>query len=282
VPSNKQRREAAQRRLQRQLERREELARKRRRNLLVTIAAIAAAIVVLAAVLVTGVLSGDDSTEAAADPSETAAPTDPAAPTSSVAAPTTNADGTVSCGYVPDESGSAELTDVELPPGNVPGTGTAALTMTTNFGDIGLTLDQANAPCAAGAIVHLARQGFFDGTNCHRETNSPSLQVLQCGDPSGTGRGGAAFDYPTAATGSETYPRGTVAMANAGQGTDGSQFFLVYGDSLQGNPNYTVVGRIDEAGLAVLDTIAANGIADGAADGAPAEPVTIESMTVVQ
>ncbi|MGO8609445.1 peptidylprolyl isomerase, partial [Rhizobium johnstonii] len=85
-------------------------------------------------------------------------------------------------------------------------------------------LDQAAAPCAAGAITYLAGQGFFDGTGCHRLTNSPGLQVLQCGDPSGTGRGGAAFDYPTAATGtSETYPRGTIAMANSGQGTDGSQ-----------------------------------------------------------
>jgi len=106
------------------------------------------------------------------------------------------------------------------------------------------------------------------------------LQVLQCGDPSGTGSGGAAFDYPTQVTGSETYPRGTIAMANAGQGTDGSQFFLVYGDSLENNPNYTVVGTIDEAGLAVIDAIAAKGIEGGATDGAPAEPVTITAMTV--
>ena len=69
-------------------------------------------------------------------------------------------------------------------------------------------------------------------------------------------------------------------MANSGQGTDGSQFFLVYGDSLEGNPNYTVVGTIDEAGLGVLDAIAAKGIADGGQDGAPAEPVTIESMAL--
>jgi peptidyl-prolyl cis-trans isomerase B (cyclophilin B) len=82
-------------------------------------------------------------------------------------------------------------------------------------------------------------------------------------------------------TGDETYPRGTIAMANAGQGFDGSQFFLVYGDSLENNPNYTVVGTIDEAGLGVLDAIAAKGIEGGATDGAPTTPVTIESMTVV-
>jgi peptidyl-prolyl cis-trans isomerase B (cyclophilin B) len=69
-------------------------------------------------------------------------------------------------------------------------------------------------------------------------------------------------------------------MANAGQGTDSSQFFLVYGDSLEGNPNYTVVGTIDEPGLAVLDAIAAKGVADGSQDGAPAEPVTITTMTL--
>ncbi len=254
MPTNKQRREAAQRHLQRQLERRTELAQKRRRNLGIALAALAAVVVVGAVLLITGVFTGDDGdTDAAATGS--------------------------TCDYVAANSSvNPNLTDVGLPDGDVPTTGTQALTMSTNAGDIGLTLDQAGAPCAAGAISYLAEQGFFDGTDCHRLTTSPGLQVLQCGDPSGTGRGGAAFDYPTAATGTETYPRGTVAMANSGQGDDGSQFFLVYGDSLEGNPNYTVVGTIDEAGLAVLDAIAAKGVADGGQDGAPAEPVTITSL----
>ncbi|MBN1092508.1 peptidylprolyl isomerase [Blastococcus sp. TML/M2B] len=256
MPTNKQRREAAQRHLQRQLERRAELAQKRRRNLGIGLAALAAVVVVLAALVISGVFSGDDDApEAAAD------------------APT--------CDYVAtDPSVNPNLTHVGLPDGDVPTEGTQALTMATSAGDIGLTLDRAGAPCAAAAITYLAEQGFFDGTGCHRLTTSPGLQVLQCGDPSETGRGGAAFDYPTAATGDETYPRGTVAMANSGQGFDGSQFFLVYGDSLEGNPNYTVVGTIDEAGLGVLDAIAAKGVADGGQDGAPAEPVTIESMAL--
>jgi peptidyl-prolyl cis-trans isomerase B (cyclophilin B) len=259
VPTSKQRREAAQRHLQRQLERRAEQAQKRRRNLGIGLAALALVVVVGAALLISGVLGGDD------EDTEAAGPADP---------------GT--CEYVAsDTSVNPDLTDVGVPDGDVPTSGTQALTMATNYGDLGLTLDQAAAPCAAGAITYLAEQGFFDGTGCHRLTNSPGLQVLQCGDPSGTGRGGAAFDYPTAATGvSETYPRGTIAMANSGQGDDGSQFFLVYGDSLEGNPNYTVVGTIDEPGLAVLDAIAAKGIAEGGQDGAPVEPVTIESMTV--
>lgn len=262
MPTNKQRREAAQRHLQRQLERRAAQAQKRRRNLGIGLAALALVVVVGAALLISGVLGGDDDDDKG---------TDAAAPADSS-----------TCQYVAsDASANPDLTDVGMPSGDVPTTGTQALTMSTNYGDIGLTLDRAKAPCAAGAITYLAGQGFFDGTNCHRLTNSPGLQVLQCGDPSGTGRGGAAFDYPTAATGvSETYPRGTIAMANSGQGDDGSQFFLVYGDSLEGNPNYTVVGTIDQPGLAVLDAIAAKGIADGSQDGAPVEPVTITSMAL--
>ncbi len=258
MSTNKQRREAAQRHLQRQLERRAEQAQKRRRNLGIALAALAPVVVVAPALLISGVVSGDDDQD-----TEAAAPSDP---------------GT--CEFLAtDPSANPNLTEVGLPDADAPTTGTQALTMSTSAGDLGLTLDRAAAPCAAEAISHLAGEGFFDGTDCHRLTTSPGLEVLQCGDPSGTGRGGAAFDYPTAATGTETYPRGTIAMANSGQGFDGSQFFLVYGDSLEGNPNYTVVGTIDEAGLGVLDAIAAKGVADGSQDGAPAEPVTITSMT---
>ena len=252
MPTNKQRREAAQRHLQRQLERRQQLARRRKRNLLVLVASLAVLVVVGAAVLASGVLGGEDDAAAA----------------------------TATCDFTADTSGNPDLTEVSTPPTEVAASGTTQLTMTTNVGPIGLTLDQAGAPCAAASFRHLTEEGFFDGTSCHRQTNSETLKVLQCGDPSGTGSGGPTYDFPTQVTGAETYPRGTVAMANASDGLDGSQFFLVYGDS-QLQPDYTVVGTIDEAGLATLDTIAANGIADGAADGAPAQPVTIESMTVV-
>jgi peptidyl-prolyl cis-trans isomerase B (cyclophilin B) len=276
VPTNKQRREQAQRRLQRQLERREQLARKRRRNLLIGVTVIAVLAVVGAFFIITGIAGDDDNTAAA---SSTAATSASAGATASPAGQTTVAGP---CTYTTDGTASAGVA-VTPPSGDIATTGALALSMTTSDGVIGLTLDRATAPCAAASFEALTQQGFFDGSPCHRETDSEGLKVLQCGDPGGTGTGGPGYSYPTQVTGSETYPRGTVAMANSGQGTDGSQFFLVYGDS-QLQPDYTVVGTIDQAGLAVLDTIAARGNdgSNGTGDGAPTQPVTITSMTVAQ
>ena len=161
----------------------------------------------------------------------------------------------------------------------------------TNRGDIGLTLDNSQSPCTVNSFVTLARQQYFDNTHCHRLTTADSLSVLQCGDPRGEGTGGPGYvfanEYPTDQYGSTDpvlrrpmdYPRGTLAMANAGPGTNGSQFFLVYRDS-QLPPQYTIFGTIDDAGLAVLDQIAAAGVADGGTDGPPAEDVTITSVRV--
>jgi peptidyl-prolyl cis-trans isomerase B (cyclophilin B) len=273
VPSNKQRREAAQRRLQRQLERRAELARRRRRNVLIGVTVAAVVLVVSTVLLITGT-GGDDPAPAAAEPT----PTPAAAPTPGVV---DGSDGT--CDWTPaDTAANPNLqADTGTPPVEVTPTGTTEVDITTNFGPIGLTLDNANAPCGVASMVYLAGQGYFDDTVCHRETDSAGLKVLQCGDPSGTGAGGPAYQFPTQVTGDETYPRGTVAMANSGQGFDGSQFFLVYGDS-QLTPDYTVLGTIDEAGLATLDTIAANGndASRGQGDGAPTQEVRIQTLTV--
>jgi peptidyl-prolyl cis-trans isomerase B (cyclophilin B) len=269
VPTNKQRRQAAQRHLQRQLERRAELARRRRRNLLIGVVVAAVVVVAGAALLIAGIGGGKNSTAASGTTSAGASKT------------VDGSDGT--CDFTPDTSGNPNLKNVGTPPAQVPTSGLVNLTMNTNFGAIGLVLDQAKAPCASASFVYLTQQKFFDNTPCHRETDSEGLKVLQCGDPSGSGSGGPSYTFPTQVTGSETYKRGTLAMANSGSGTDGSQFFLVYGDS-QLSPDYTVVGTIDDAGLKVLDTIAANGnnAANGAGDGAPNQPVTITSMTLGQ
>ena len=160
--------------------------------------------------------------------------------------------------------------------------------MTTNQGDIGLQLDNAKAPCTVNNFASLAQQGFFDDTPCHRLTTG-NLAVLQCGDPTGDGTGGPGYrfpnEYPTnqyrlsdpALQNPVRYPRGTLAMANAGVGTNGSQFFLVYEDSRL-PPTYTVFGTIDDTGLATLDKIAAEGVADGSQDGEPVTDVRIDSV----
>jgi peptidyl-prolyl cis-trans isomerase B (cyclophilin B) len=163
--------------------------------------------------------------------------------------------------------------------------------ITTDRGAIGVELDNAKAPCTVNNFASLAGQGYFNDTTCHRLTTSAQLGVLQCGDPSGTGTGGPGYQFPNEYPTNQyrltdpavkipvIYPRGTLAMANAGSGTNGSQFFLVYADS-ELPPSYTVFGTIDEAGLGVLDDIAAGGVADGSDDGEPATSVTIKSIRV--
>jgi cyclophilin family peptidyl-prolyl cis-trans isomerase len=279
VPTNKQRRQAAQRHLQKQLERRAEQTRRRRRNLAIVGTAVAVVVLVVAALVITGVFSGDDSSTDAAGTSSSAV-------TSSAAAATTNADGTISCAYTPDDSGNPNLKDVGTPPTPeaTPTQGTATLLMSTNQGDLTLTLDRTKAPCAAASFAYLASQQFFDGSPCHREVNQPTFGVLQCGDPTGSGSGGPSYKFAQEIPEGTTYPRGTIAMANTGQpGSTGSQFFLCFVDT-ELSPDYTPVGTVDEAGLAVLDTVAAAGN-DGsfeaqAGGGAPNLPVTINTMTV--
>jgi peptidyl-prolyl cis-trans isomerase B (cyclophilin B) len=161
----------------------------------------------------------------------------------------------------------------------------------TTHGAIGLQLNNGKTPCTVNNFTSLARQGFFDNTTCHRLTVSAELGVLQCGDPTGTGTGGPGYrfpnEYPTnqyrltdpALKVPVIYPRGTLAMANSGPGTNGSQFFLVYKDS-QLPPTYTVFGTIDSAGLATLDTVAAEGVDGGSDDGQPVAEVAIKSARI--
>jgi cyclophilin family peptidyl-prolyl cis-trans isomerase len=287
VPTNKQRREAAQRHLQRQLDRRADLARKRRRNMSIVAAVVAALVVAGVVLLATDVFGGgkdDNDAAAAATSSSPAASTeDPAAP-AVAAAPSTNADGSVACDYAPADPNGGEIIDVGTPPdaGKLPATGKVDLTMATNQGDIGLTLDRSLAPCAAESFAFLASKGFFDDTPCHRLVTADTFGVLQCGDPTGSGSGGPSYRMAQEVTPETTYPRGTIAMANSGTpGSTGSQFFLVFNDA-QLAPDYSVVGTIDKAGLEVLDKIAKAGD-DGSFEpspggGAPNDPVQITSM----
>ena len=172
------------------------------------------------------------------------------------------------CTYV--EEGSAAK-EAKLPPAEPKAADT--LTVATNRGDIKLTLTPDAAPCTVNSFVSLAEQGYFDGTKCHRLV--PGF-VLQCGDPSATGSGGPGYSFDDELTGDETYPAGTLAMANAGPDTNGSQFFIVLADA-QLPPSYTVFGKVDAAGLAVARAIEKDG--NGPDGVAPASDVVIESVS---
>lgn len=160
----------------------------------------------------------------------------------------------------------------------------------TSAGDINFAMDAAKTPQTVNSFKSLADKGFFDNTKCHRLT-SGGIFVLQCGDPQGTGMGGPGYTIADEnldslgkpnEQGQVIYPAGTVAMANTGQpGSGGSQFFLVYKDSPLA-PSYTPFGKIDAAGLKVLEEIAKVGTADGGQDGAPKNEVKIEKGTVTQ
>lgn len=193
------------------------------------------------------------------------------------------------CQYPP--SPDKAVKPVKLPrTGKVPtDPAQVSVSMVTNQGNIGLMLANNESPCTVNSFVSLAQQGFFKGTTCHRLTTSPMLAVLQCGDPKGDGTGGPGYqfanEYPTDQYSANDpklnepviYPRGTLAMANAGPNTNSSQFFMVYRDSKL-PPQYTVFGTIQADGLTTLDKIAKAGVAGGGEDGKPATEVTITSV----
>lgn len=144
-------------------------------------------------------------------------------------------------------------------------TGTATLTLETSGGKVTITGDRAVTPCTWNALESLAKQGYFNDTECHRLADS-GLRMLQCGDPTGTGAGTPGYRYDDEIAPGTSYPAGTVAMANAGPGTNGSQFFIVYGDSAL-PANYTVFGTVDPVSLRVIETVAAQGHDDSYGDG---------------
>jgi peptidyl-prolyl cis-trans isomerase B (cyclophilin B) len=162
---------------------------------------------------------------------------------------------------------------------NVVDEGTVVFTLAFEEGDVEITMDRSAAPCAIASFESLVQQGYFDNTSCHRLVDSGNF-LLQCGDPTGTGTGGPGYSFADELTGSEQYTTGTVAMANAGPDTNGSQFFLVYRDS-EILPNYTVLGHFGEPGRIVLETIAAEGQDGRNPDGSgrPNNPAVIRSVT---
>ena len=157
-------------------------------------------------------------------------------------------------------------------------------TIATNQGDITVDLDGAAAPQAVASFVALAKDGFFDGTDCHRLVTE-GIFVLQCGDPSGNGTGGPAYRYGPIenAPANDMYATGTLAMARVGGDGEsmGSQFFIVYEDSPIPSDNaggYTVFGQVTE-GLSIVEDVASAGTVTGQPDGRPAQSVIVNEVT---
>jgi peptidyl-prolyl cis-trans isomerase B (cyclophilin B) len=294
VPTNEQRRENAKRKLERQLERRAKQARRRR--LLLIVGSAIAAVAVVAAVVITVIhrssqhKNNTPATNAAGStPATTTAQTGQVPPAPPLPAFKPSDSVGANCQYPPSQDPAAKPVK---PPrsGKVPtDPAQVSASMATSQGNLGLLLANNESPCTVNSFASLIGQKYFDNTKCHRLTTSESLGVLQCGDPKGDGTGGPGYqfanEYPTDQYQPNDpklrepvlYPRGTLAMANAGPGTNGSQFFMVYKDS-ELPPQYTVFGTIQPDGLAVLDKIAKAGVNGGGEDGAPASEVIIKSI----
>ncbi|MBM9477391.1 peptidylprolyl isomerase [Nakamurella flavida] len=214
------------------------------------------------------------------------ASTTTASPSDTGSATSTSTEPTTPCSYPAAGTAAKEVSaPANLSPLN---SGTVDVTLAFNSGDVPVTLDRTDAPCTVNSFLSLASQGFYDATDCWRVTDADALKILQCGDPSGKGNGGPGYTFadeaavdPTSTATTQTYPAGTVAMANTGPGTatNGSQFFIVYADSTL-PPGYTVFGQVSADGLGVIQAIGAKGAVKNVQDGPPSETVTLTSVSV--
>jgi peptidyl-prolyl cis-trans isomerase B (cyclophilin B) len=266
VPTTKQRRETARRRLERQIQRRQQAAAARRRRNTVFGAVFGVLLVIGGVVVLVATLGGGDETTPAAEPTPSAS---------------ASAAAKGDCTYTKGAEKAAK--DVGAPRnGKVPTTGTVTVDVTTNRGPLTFTLDRAKAPCTVNNFAYLAAKKYYDGTPCHRLTTGARFGVLQCGDPGGTGSGGPGYTFADEVTPDLKYTKGVLAMANSGPNTNGSQFFVVYRDT-QLQPNYTVFGTVTK-GLPVVEAVAKGGSdnANGDGDGKPKLPVSITRMQVPQ
>ncbi|MGA5819258.1 peptidylprolyl isomerase [Kitasatospora sp. NPDC094028] len=279
VSSEQRRRQLARDKYERQMERRASaVAARRRRN---TILGASLAVVVLAgggALVGTGAFSSDKNDKkdvaaaASADATPQSAPTEPTMPTRKPVEGCTDP----APGAPNGKQWKAE------PAMSIDQAASYTMAMDSNCGKVTIALDAAKAPHTVNSFNFLAGEQFFDHTKCHRLTTD-GIFVLQCGDPTASatvpgGTGGPGYRFKDENLSGATYPAGTVAMANSGPDTNGSQFFLVYKDTKL-PPSYIPFGKIT-GGLDVVQKIAAAGTLEGTPDGHPMADVTFNSVTV--
>ncbi len=290
MPNSKQRREQARRHLERQLVRRQQRdLRRRKLNLIGTVVGV----LVLFAVVITTVLMLSHE-----DKSNTA---NPAASNSASASPSATGTPAAQPSAEPDRGplGQEDRRPVQVrrgrhqahrrqPVRRGPAAGPQAHPdrqrdrgVPTNQGTITVTLDGASAPCNVQSIKYLISKKFYDNTACPRSVNS-GIFVVQCGDPSGTTSGGPTYTTKDEGLTKVSYTEGTLAMANSGPNTNGSQFFFITKDSNGSlGKNYSVIGHVT-GGLDILKKVATGGD-DGsnqAGGGKPNVPLYFKTVTL--
>ncbi|MFG1953283.1 peptidylprolyl isomerase [Micromonospora sp. NPDC048830] len=264
-------RAAARARLEREMAERAASARRRRQTQAIVGAAAALLLVVAGTVWLATSIGGDDKKQ------------------------DTAAAGFVQCAWteIPKDQRTKEIKDVGLPQAQQANSGIQTLTLETNLGAITAKVDRSLVPCTAGSFTHLASKNFFDSSKCHRLVTE-GIKVLQCGDPSATGKGWRETDgtggpsYKMAEENLPTdkrppYPEGVIAMAKSQQpGSTGSQFFIVFGDSPL-DPDYTVLGTIT-SGMDIVKDVANAGddkaYAQQAGGGHPKKEIVINKLTM--
>jgi cyclophilin family peptidyl-prolyl cis-trans isomerase len=175
----------------------------------------------------------------------------------------------------PDGSGAMQAPFESAPPMCLDPAKEYSALVTTNKGELTIELDEEKAPLAANNFVFLARNEYFDDTTCHRII--PDF-VVQCGDPTGTGTGGPGYSFPDELPEAGEYQIGSIAMANSGPDTNGSQFFIITGENGAAlPPSYSLFGAVS----AGLDDTVVDMAAAGTADGTPSEPVDIQSIVII-
>ncbi|HEX8093128.1 peptidylprolyl isomerase [Jatrophihabitans sp.] len=293
MPNSKQRRDQARRHLERQLVRRQQReVRRRKLNLIGTVVGV---LVLFAVVIVTVVMVSDDNKSSTADPAASStAPSSSASPSASGSPLPSRKPSPIAarapkktsgpCAYAEDATklSSGNLFDVGLPPDPKPTpTSNSTAVFATNQGTITVTLDGASAPCNVQSIKYLISKNFYDNTACPRSVNS-GIFVVQCGDPSGTTAGGPTYTTKDEGLTKVSYTEGTLAMANAGPNTNGSQFFFITKDSNGSlGKNYSVIGHVT-GGLDILKKVATGGD-DGsnkAGGGKPNVPLWFKTVRI--